>query len=592
MADITSSLTSGLARLNPFSKGADEGGDNEEYGETIDNLTIAGGGRSARQTSVTKELRVSNALKEFLVQQDVIAYEDAGLKSDEHSPALRALVDRPHIDTPAYLTDRSHPLCEYFMSSSHNTYLVGEQLVGSSSAAAYRRALETGARCVEIDAWDNEKDEEEPKVTHGYTLVSHIPFRAVCETIRDVVDEEAAGATDAQGYRAAPIFISLENHCSPKGQRRLVDIMEEVWGERLLSKAIRDIGHRQQEGSDENVLLEDLGSKICLIVEFHIGEKDPDPDDNFSSGEDEAEKGDREEYEARKKAAKNEIIPELAELGVYAQSVKPVDNAWYEDAKSKDAPPHHRLINISEVGLSALMPQNNQKIAVANSTHLMRVFPKGTRITSKNLRPVPYWGIGAQICALNWQTFGAGLQLNEALFSGTDGYVLKPAALRLGGQGRVTTMLRKKLRVHVAGATDIPVPQGRRADEPIRPYLTCSMVHPDPMPNDLIKRKTKPYKPWGMAGFLRRDDDPAPTEPVWDEVLEWEYEDNEMVFLRMLIKSDDTMAANPMLAVTAVRLLYIVPGAWVFIRMLDLRGKETKCSLLVKFEIEDDDVLR
>lgn len=29
----------------------------------------------------------------------------------------------------------------------------------------------------------------------------------------------------------------------------------------------------------------------------------------------------------------------------------------------------------------------------------MRVFPKGTRISSKNLQPVPFWGVGAQICA-------------------------------------------------------------------------------------------------------------------------------------------------------------------------------------------------
>jgi len=73
---------------------------------------------------------------------------------------------------------------------------------------------------------------------------------------------------------------------------------------------------------------------------------------------------------------------------------------------------------------------------------------------------------------------------------------------------------------------------------------------------------------------------------VWDEVLEWEYEDNELVFLRLLVKSDDSFAANPVFAVAAVRLLYVVPG-WSFVRMLDLKGRETKCSLLVRFEIED-----
>jgi phosphatidylinositol phospholipase C delta len=69
--------------------------------------------------------------------------------------------------------------------------------------------------------------------------------------------------------------------------------------------------------------------------------------------------------------------------------------------------------------------------------------------------------------------------------------------------------------------------------------------------------------------------------------LEWEYEDDEMVFLRLLIKSDDSFAANPKLCVAAVRLLYVVRNEWVLIRMLSLKGQETNCSLLVKFIIED-----
>ena len=39
--------------------------------------------------------------------------------------------------------------------------------------------------------------------------------------------------------------------------------------------------------------------------------------------------------------------------------------------------------------------------------------------------------------------------------------------------------------------------------------------------------------------------------------------------------------------IAAVRLSYVVTGEWVFVRMLSLKGQETKCSLLVKFEIQD-----
>jgi len=44
-----------------------------------------------------------------------------------------------------------------------------------------------------------------------------------------------------------------------------------------------------------------------------------------------------------------------------------------------------------------------------------------------------------------------------------------------------------------------------------------------------------------------------------------EYEDNELVFLRMLVKSDDSFAANPTLAVAAVRLVYAVGGWTLFV---------------------------
>ncbi|KAE9571633.1 hypothetical protein CGMCC3_g12272 [Colletotrichum fructicola] len=491
---MAAQITSKLANLNPFSKRAPE--DEEELGEKTDHSTLAGGGHAARDSDLKHRLRVSRAIKSFLVDQKVLSSKEADIDSDQPSRALQALVDKPHISVPRELTDRSHPLPEYFISSSHNTYLLAHQLYGSSSAEAYEDTLRAGARCVEIDAWDNPDNKDEPKVTHGYTLVSHIPFRAVCETIRDVVDQEARDPNPA-----APILLSLENHCDPEGQMRLVHIMKEVFGDRLLSKAVREKGHAEQEG-DSPVRLEELGNKIVLIVEYHFpGE--PDDSSSSSDDEDEEERKNHEAYKAKKKAApKTLIVPELEALGVYAQSVKPVDNSWYEDIL-KDGP-HHHLINVSESGLASHMPEASDKISRHNAQHLMRVFPKGTRISSKNLHPVPFWGIGAQICALNWQTFGASMQLNEALFSGSEGFILKPAALRAGGSGHLDSGGKKKLRLHVGGATDVPIPSKRDDDEPIKPYLTCTLVHPHDLSMEPPKRKTAGYRQHKLTGFLHK----------------------------------------------------------------------------------------
>jgi phosphatidylinositol phospholipase C delta len=581
-----------MAKLNPFKSRAKRDDDEDDAGEEIDAATFAGGGLSASTGITHHPLRVSTALQSFLFHKGVLGDDDT---DDAKGPLLKALLDKPLVAPPAHLLDRSHPLPEYFISSSHNTYLMSHQLYGTSSAAAYETTLKAGARCIEIDAWDNPDDCTEPKVTHGYTLVSNIPFRVVCETIRDVVDHEETTAR-ARGAVPAPILVSLENHCDRTGQLRLVDIMKDVWGDRLLSAPVRHKGHEEQEGGDP-VRLEDLGSKIAVIVEYHLPDEVDDSSASSSSSSDsEEEKQARQEYKTKKSAAPPPIIiPELAELGVYAQSVKPRDTSWYTEGKVKDGPPEHHLINVSESGLASHTGDHAPEIARHNARHLMRVYPKGTRISSHNLSPVPFWAVGAQICALNWQTFGASMQINDALFAGTAGYILKPPALRHGGSGSLSSHSRRRtIRLHVAGATDVPLPSDRDVDD-LKPYLTCTLLQPGTGAElTKVKRKTGIYqkrnaltRPFlGSVGGT--GENPAATDPVWDETLEWEFEDNELVFLRMLIKSDESFSSNQVLAVAAVRLLYLEPEAgWTFVRMLDLKGHETGCSLLVKFDIQD-----
>ncbi|KAL1891114.1 hypothetical protein Cpir12675_005122 [Ceratocystis pirilliformis] len=563
--------------------------DADDVGDEIDGNTVAGGGHLARHSALHRaELRISSAVQQFLVDRGELESTDisTGAEGGPSSPALKALLQKPHFKVPIELLSQSHSLSEYFVSSSHNTYLMAHQLYGTSSATAYETALTAGSRCVEIDAWDNDEDKDEPKVTHGYTLVSHISLRAVCEAIRDVMNKEAQLAESDPAFQTSPVLISLENHCSAHGQRRIVEIMNEVFGERLLGRAL-DHGD-YCDSPESHVPLSLLGHRVLVVVEYHVPNERVDSDSSSSSSDDEEEKAAHKEYHQRKNQEhESKIIPELEELGVYAQSVKPSDISWFDPGELLNGP-HHHLINISETGLSAHIPHSSAQIARHNAKHLMRVFPKGTRISSRNLAPVKYWALGAQICALNWQTFNAGMQLNEALFTGTDGFVLKPAALRAGGSGEVLTGRKKRLRLHIAGASEIAPPKGYGEGEDgggdWKPYVTCTLVHPGKTFGP-IKRKTNCYRQHKL-GFLHKGENLPATDPMWDETLEWEYEDSELVFLRILVKADLSFSINPNLRVIAVRLHYIVPG-WTFLHLTDFSGHPTNSTLLVRFGTED-----
>jgi hypothetical protein len=407
------------------------------------------------------------------------------------SEAVTQLLSTPDLDLNgflAYMTsshsaailpmkneDLSWPLASYFISSSHNTYLTGNQLSSDSTTGAYTNVLLRGCRCVEIDVWDgdesdaetsdsetsddeaaakkaalkekkkqvdkdkkkagwgdqlkskmekiniskkiekieekaNEKVSEiqeavkrkspdsvslaEPRVLHGHTLTKDVPFRDVCVAIREsafVVSE-------------MPVIVSLEIHCSSKQQIVMVNIMKEVWDGLLVTAPESDI---EQLPSPN-----DLRRKILIKVKYVPPGTALDKVDTIRSDQVPVTNG------APPKPSKT--IQELARLAIYTQGV--TFKGWTQPEVTM---PTH-MFSISEKKFIDYHEKQWETLFNHNKRYLLKAYPAGFRIGSSNLNPSIFWGGGAQLIALNWQETDEGMMLNEGMFAGTSGYVLKP----------------------------------------------------------------------------------------------------------------------------------------------------------------------
>ncbi|XP_059209552.1 1-phosphatidylinositol 4,5-bisphosphate phosphodiesterase beta-2 [Centropristis striata] len=363
-------------------------------------------------------------------------------------------------DTLAKCQDMAQPIPHYFIKSSHNTYLTAGQFSGVSSPEMYRQCLLSGCRCLELDCWKGKPPDEEPIITHGFTMTTEILFK-------DVIEAIAESAFKTSQY---PVILSFENHVdSVKQQEKMANYCKTIFGDALLtdpldnyplkpgqqipspSELMGKILIKNKKGSHEKpaqtkktaAATDQTPTAAAPTQDPNVTSQDPvnpapstqenQEGDTAVEDTEETEETDEQDEEKMKTSDEGTAGQEVTAyeaMSSLVNYIQPNKFISFDNARKKNK--SYIISSFVETKGEAMISKTAIEFVEYNKRQMSRIYPKGTRMDSSNYSPQPFWNVGCQMVALNYQTMDFPMQLNMALFefNGRTGYLLKHDVLR------------------------------------------------------------------------------------------------------------------------------------------------------------------
>lgn len=386
--------------------------------------------------------------------------------------------------------DYSQPLNHYFIASSHNTYLLGKQIAETPSVEAYIQVLQQGCRSVEIDIWD---DESGPVVCHG-VLTAAIPLSTVLKVIRKYAFISSP----------FPLIISLEIHCDRNNQMITSEKIVEEFGDLLYTTVTDDkslpspleLRHKiivkskkpKHFDSETGMFTTDMvvkteGSSSNIDYSSTFGSSHYDDSEGYTSTGSTTTKSRKSSLSGTMTKGIKPLSPSeptnfnrIKRIGTMTGrvtvirdiiNISAIYGVKYRNFSLPESKTVAHCFSLNEKKVNSMCKDTTLQLSLDkhNRRYLMRLYPHIFRYKSTNFDPIPFWKLGIQMVATNWQTNDLGQQINLAMFQLTNqkneiahsGYVLKPKSLRqcIGKMDDITELYKKLEMENISNPKEI-----------------------------------------------------------------------------------------------------------------------------------------